>query len=84
VGDPQFGWPKNVDGGIFLYAAPQGGWENVVNATENEVIKPGTGGKNSLFGTSAAAVSTGTLFIGAPEFVVDGVQEAGAVFIKSY
>jgi hypothetical protein len=34
----------NVDGGIFLYAAPQGGWENIVNATENELIKPGTFG----------------------------------------
>ena len=83
VGDPPAGDPKPT-GGVFVYAAPQGGWQNVVSTIETEEIKPGAGGKNSLFGTSTAAFSTGPLFIGAPGFTIDGDQHAGAVFIKSY
>jgi hypothetical protein len=54
----------------------------VVSTTEAEEINSGT--HDSQFGNSVSAFSTGTIFVGAPESVVDGVQGAGAVFIKSY
>lgn len=85
VGDPGAGLENhNPPGGVFVFAAPQGGWQHVVDATENEWIKPGAGGTNSQFGSSVAAFSTGALFIGAPGFTIDGDQNAGAVFIKNY
>jgi hypothetical protein len=88
VGDPLLndGSKGFSPGGVFVYAAPQGGWENVVNATENEWIKPGTGTSqgNLKFGSSVAAESNGAVFIGAPGFTIDGDPNAGAVFIKSY
>jgi hypothetical protein len=82
VGDPLLGSLSNRHGAVFVYAAPQGGWQDVVSTTEAEEINSGT--HDSQFGNSVSAFSTGTIFVGAPESVVDGVQGAGAVFIKSY
>jgi hypothetical protein len=82
VGDPLLGGYLNPHGAVFVYAAPQGGWQNVVSATETEEINSGT--HDSQFGNSVAAFSTGALFIGAPGFTIDGDTNAGAVFIKSY
>jgi hypothetical protein len=82
VGDPLLGSFSNRHGAVFVYAAPQGGWQDVVSTTEAEEINSGT--HDSQFGNSVSAFSTGTIFVGAPESVVDGVQGAGAVFIKSY
>jgi hypothetical protein len=82
VGDPLVGSLSNPHGAVFVYAAPQGGWQNVVSATETEEINSGT--HDSQFGNSVAAFSTGALFIGAPGSTIDGDQNAGAVFIKSY
>ena len=82
VGDPLLGSLSNRHGAVFVYAAPQGGWQDVVSTTEAEEINSGT--HDSQFGNSVSASSTGTIFVGAPESVVDGVQGAGAVFIKSY
>jgi FG-GAP repeat len=84
VGDPGAGIGQDYEGGVFVYPAPQGGWQNVVNATDSQWIKPGAGGKYSDFGYSVTAFSTGTMFIGAPGFTVDGNRDAGEVFIKSY
>jgi hypothetical protein len=82
VGDPLLGGYLNPHGAVFVYAAPQGGWQNVVSATETEEINSGT--HDSQFGNSVAAFSTGALFIGAPGYTIDGDMNAGAVFIKSY
>jgi hypothetical protein len=75
---------QHYEGGVFVYPAPKGGWQNAVNATPFEEIKGGSGDKNSEFGFSVAAESTGAEFIGAPGFKIDGEVNAGAVFIKSY
>jgi len=84
VGDPNAGVGQHYEGGVFVYPAPKGGWQNAVNATPFEEIKGGSGDKNSEFGFSVAAESTGAEFIGAPGFKIDGEVNAGAVFIKSY
>jgi hypothetical protein len=84
AGDPYAGVYQDYEGGVFVYAAPQGGWQNVVDATPSEELKGGSGDKNSEFGFSVAAESTGAEFIGAPGFKIDGEAAAGAVFIKSY
>jgi hypothetical protein len=84
VGDPGAGVGQDYEGGVFVYSAPKGGWENVINSTPSEELRGGSGDKYSDFGYSVAAESTGALFIGAPGFKIDGEAEAGAVFIKSY
>jgi hypothetical protein len=84
VGDPGAGVGQDYEGGVFVYSAPKGGWENVINSTPSEELRGGSGDKYSDFGYSVAAESTGALFIGAPGFKIDGEAGAGAVFIKSY
>jgi FG-GAP repeat len=86
VGAPYATTSSNIHvkptGYAFVFDAPQGGWQSVVNAVSNEMIEPGGGFAQSRFGFSVAAESTGVLFIGAPALTVDGDAFAGAVVIK--
>jgi hypothetical protein len=83
VGAPDGGNAQT--GSVFVFSEPVGGWDDLGNLTPVEIPAPTTDPSvvPTDFGNDVAFSDDGMLVIGAPGAIVNGVEDAGAVFTYS-